>query len=175
MFVSWKALKPPTDVPKVHNKQQNSKTNMINNIRTRKPNYLPLQTLDQMADCHSGRDGVRIDDDVRSDSFTCEWHVLRTHQNTFTVILHLQIVYASSLLAIRRRLGHILCINLQPHASLNTREWGKTLEIAFRILTSCLYWIPHVPFCPCRLANLSPICGIRTERTFWKQNNSINL
>lgn len=24
--------------------------------------------------------------------------------------------------------------------------------------------IPHVPFCPCRLANLSPICGIRTDR-----------
>lgn len=31
--------------------------------------------------------------------------------------------------------------------------------------TSCLYWIPQVPFCPCRLANLSPIWGIRTERT----------
>lgn len=31
--------------------------------------------------------------------------------------------------------------------------------------TSCLYWIPHVPFCPCRLANLSPIWGILTERT----------
>ena len=23
-----------------------------------------------------------------------------------------------------------------------------------------LYWIPHVPFCPCLEANLSPICGI---------------
>lgn len=32
-------------------------------------------------------------------------------------------------------------------------------------ITSCLYWIPQVPFCPCRLANLSPIWGIRTERT----------
>lgn len=39
--------------------------------------HLSLQTLDQMADCHSGRDGVRVDDDVRGDSLAGEWHVLQ--------------------------------------------------------------------------------------------------
>ena len=39
--------------------------------------YLALQTLDQMADCHSGRDGVRVDDDVRCDSLAGERHVLQ--------------------------------------------------------------------------------------------------
>ena len=38
------------------------------------------------------------------------------------------------------------------------RAWGCGF-------TSCRYWIPQVPFCPCRLANLSPIWGMRTERT----------
>lgn len=38
--------------------------------------HLALQTLDQMANSHSGRDGVRIDDDVRCDAFTGERHVL---------------------------------------------------------------------------------------------------
>ena len=37
-------------------------------------------------------------------------------------------------------------------------------------LTSCLYVIPHVPFWPCRLANLSPIWGTLTERTLILQN-----
>ena len=31
-------------------------------------------------------------------------------------------------------------------------------------MSSCLYVIPMVPFCPCRDANLSPICGTRTLR-----------
>lgn len=38
--------------------------------------YLSLQTLNQMADCHSGRDGVRVDDDVGGDSLAGERHVL---------------------------------------------------------------------------------------------------
>lgn len=36
-----------------------------------------------MADSHSGRDGVRVDDDVRSDAFTGERHVLQ--HNTVTL------------------------------------------------------------------------------------------
>lgn len=43
--------------------------------------YLPLQTLNQMADCHSGRNCVRVDDDVRSDPLTGEWHVLQNKAN----------------------------------------------------------------------------------------------
>ena len=43
-------------------------------------------------------------------------------------------------------------------------------HLLMAVLTSCLYWIPHVPFCPCRDANLSPIWGIRTDRTLILQN-----
>uniref|UniRef100_A0AAX7TMT8 Insulin-like growth factor binding protein 7 n=1 Tax=Astatotilapia calliptera TaxID=8154 RepID=A0AAX7TMT8_ASTCA len=42
---------------------------------------LPGKTLNQMADCHSGRNGVRVDDDVRSDPLTGEWHVLQNKAN----------------------------------------------------------------------------------------------
>lgn len=35
-----------------------------------------------MADCHSGRDGVRVDDDVRSDALTGERHVLQHGKDT---------------------------------------------------------------------------------------------
>ena len=36
----------------------------------------------------------------------------------------------------------------------------------------CLYVIPQVPFCPCLLANLSPIWGILTLRTLTLANLS---
>ena len=32
-------------------------------------------------------------------------------------------------------------------------------------ISSCVYVIPMVPFCPCREENLSPTCGVRHERT----------
>lgn len=32
-------------------------------------------------------------------------------------------------------------------------------------ISSYVYVIPTVPFCPCRDANLSPTCGIRIDRT----------
>ena len=43
-------------------------------------------------------------------------------------------------------------------------------------MSSWRYWIPQVPFWPCREANLSPIWGMRTERTyaFWWYNR-VNL
>ena len=31
-------------------------------------------------------------------------------------------------------------------------------------MSSCRKVTPQVPFWPCRLANLSPICGMRTDR-----------
>lgn len=37
---------------------------------------LALQALNQMANGHSRRDGVRVDDNVRCETFTCEGHVL---------------------------------------------------------------------------------------------------
>ena len=46
-------------------------------------------------------------------------------------------------------------ISSQPHIELGISK----------ALTSCLYSIPIVPFCPCRLANLSPICGTRMDLT----------
>ena len=39
--------------------------------------YLALQTLNQMAHCHSRGDGVRVNDDVWCNSLAGEWHVLR--------------------------------------------------------------------------------------------------
>lgn len=85
--------------------------------------YLALQTFDQMADCHPGWDGVRIDDDVWCDALTGERHVL----------------------------GHVT-----HNIRINLRS--ETMDQMIRSLfTSCLYWIPQVPFWPCRLANLSPI------------------
>ena len=36
---------------------------------------LSLKTLNQVPDCHSRRNGVRINDDVRGDSFCCKRHV----------------------------------------------------------------------------------------------------
>lgn len=53
--------------------------------------------------------------------------------------------------------------------------WGFTIksgDIPSHVngMSSCLYVMPQVPFCPCRLANLSPICGIRTDRTLTLQN-----
>ena len=39
-------------------------------------------------------------------------------------------------------------------------------------LTSVGYMIPQVPFCPWRLANLSPITGVRTDRMRTLQNRS---
>ena len=38
--------------------------------------YLSLKTFDQMTDCHTAGDGVRIDNHIRCDSFTSERHVL---------------------------------------------------------------------------------------------------
>lgn len=42
--------------------------------------YLALQTLNQMANCHPGWDGMRVDDDVRCYSLTGERHVLQHKQ-----------------------------------------------------------------------------------------------
>ena len=38
--------------------------------------YLSLEALDQMTDCHTARNGMRVDNHIRSDPFTREWHVL---------------------------------------------------------------------------------------------------
>ena len=38
--------------------------------------HLPLQTLDQVTDGHTGRDGVGVDDDIWCDTLGCERHVL---------------------------------------------------------------------------------------------------
>ena len=48
--------------------------------------------------------------------------------------------------------------------------WGLmmrsgTMPSAVQGMSSCVYVIPIVPFCPCRLANLSPTCGMRIDRT----------
>ena len=37
--------------------------------------HLASQTLDEMSDCHSGGDGVGVDDKVGGDSVPREWHV----------------------------------------------------------------------------------------------------
>jgi len=39
-----------------------------------------LEALDQMADGHTGRDGVGVDDNVRRHSLTRKWHVLQWNQ-----------------------------------------------------------------------------------------------
>lgn len=46
--------------------------------------YLSLQALNQMADCHTRGDGVGVDDDVWSNSLASEGHVLwkETEQRT---------------------------------------------------------------------------------------------
>lgn len=38
--------------------------------------HLPLEAFDQVTNGHTGGDGMRIDDDIRRDPFTCERHVL---------------------------------------------------------------------------------------------------
>jgi len=38
---------------------------------------LALEALDQVANGHTGGDGMGIDDDVRTDPLTCERHVLQ--------------------------------------------------------------------------------------------------
>ena len=40
-----------------------------------------------MADGHSGGDGMRVDDNVRRDSFTCEWHVLKSGCSKLATLL----------------------------------------------------------------------------------------
>ena len=59
-------------------------------------------------------------------------------------------------------------VNIKPYLInqwKNYNEW-KTIERINQsinqsiIVNVYLYWIPHVPFCPCLEANLSPICGI---------------
>ena len=37
---------------------------------------LALEALDQVTNCHSGGDGMWVDDDVRGDALACEDHVL---------------------------------------------------------------------------------------------------
>ena len=47
--------------------------------------YLSLEALDQMTDCHTAGDGMRVDDHIWSDSFTGERHILiqiQTKMNT---------------------------------------------------------------------------------------------
>jgi hypothetical protein len=39
--------------------------------------YLPLETFDQVTNCHPGGDGVGVYDDVRSYAFASERHVLQ--------------------------------------------------------------------------------------------------
>ena len=49
-----------------------------------------------------------------------------------------------------------------------TRALGAVIgraPSAVKGMSSCRYVMPIVPFCPWREANLSPICGMRTERT----------
>ena len=43
---------------------------------TRYHMHLPLEAFDQVTNGHTGGDGMRIDDDIRRDPFTCERHVL---------------------------------------------------------------------------------------------------
>mmetsp|Transcript_10449 Transcript_10449/g.26289 ORF Transcript_10449/g.26289 Transcript_10449/m.26289 type:complete len:200 (-) Transcript_10449:1688-2287(-) len=57
--------------------------------------------------------------------------------------------------------------------------WGLTMmsgttPSTVNGMSSWRYVIPHVPFCPCRLLNLSPIWGMRTDRmrTFTSLNPS---
>src|SRR5713101_9936983 len=40
---------------------------------------LSSQSLDELADCHSGRYGVWIDYHVWNDAVNCEWHVFLRH------------------------------------------------------------------------------------------------
>jgi hypothetical protein len=44
--------------------------------------YLALQALNQMADCHTRGDGVGVDDDVWGNSLASEGHVLRKASET---------------------------------------------------------------------------------------------
>ena len=44
--------------------------------------HLSLEALDQVADSHTGRNGVRVDDNIRTDAFTREGHVLAEHTHT---------------------------------------------------------------------------------------------
>ena len=39
--------------------------------------HLPLEAFDQVTNGHTRGDSMRVDDDIRRDSFTCERHVLR--------------------------------------------------------------------------------------------------
>ena len=41
-----------------------------------KHTHLALEAFDQVTNGHTGGDGVRVDDDIRRDPFTCERHVL---------------------------------------------------------------------------------------------------
>ena len=44
--------------------------------------HLALEALDQVTDGHTGRDGVRINDDIRGNPFTRERHVLSVPEKT---------------------------------------------------------------------------------------------
>ena len=44
--------------------------------QTGETGYLSLKTFDQVTNCHTARNGMRIDYHVRGDSFNGEWHVL---------------------------------------------------------------------------------------------------
>ena len=39
--------------------------------------YLALKAFNQVTNCHSGGDGVGVDDDVWSNAFTCKRHILK--------------------------------------------------------------------------------------------------
>lgn len=137
-----------------------------------------------MANSHPGRDGVRVNDDVGSDALAGERHVLQhstvtlrntpppggavrgssttrgSRQSTYEVLAS---AGRSTAVPNTSQLNYCdLCVTV---TSLPVTYW----ECRPFLLTSCRYWIPQVPFCPCRLANLSPIWGIRTERTCSRQ------
>lgn len=132
-----------------------------------------------MADSHSGRDGVRVDDDVRCDSLAGERHVLRNKNKNVTVTVWIFFTNYWSWTDSTSENTRSITLNLISDQWLHNKlkicvsaSWfNRFILILCRqeaedvFFTSCLYWIPQVPFCPWRLANLSPIWGIRTERT----------
>lgn len=59
-----------------------------------------------------------------------------------------------------------MCIYLQEGTTSGCLSWQAQERSRMHAcgLGGCAR-APIVPFCPCRLANLSPTCGMRMERT----------
>lgn len=184
---------------------------------------LAHESLDQVADGHARRDGVRVDDQVRRDALCCERHVLlRGKRFTLTTLERASTAACCSPVpaqpgpepdcgafvpdsgaAGQHETG--LCSALQgapplprtaaraqpatdygmrgpvrrrmpgaarPHQSSMPRSAPRAQQTApagkrvrMPAWRTCVYVMPMVPFWPWRLANLSPTCGMRIERT----------